>query len=70
VIPQSEPTVRAFFDFPPEFFRTADAFKVAVVQGSAFGSDETIRISYATSMDVLEKSMKVRNGAFRFVELI
>ena len=31
---------------------------VAVVQGSAFGLEGFFRISYATSMDNLEKAMK------------
>ena len=31
---------------------------IAVVQGSAFGLDGFFRISYATSMDNLEKAMK------------
>ena len=31
---------------------------VAVVQGSAFGLDGYFRISYATSMENLEKSMQ------------
>ena len=31
---------------------------VAVVPGSAFGSDSNIRISYATSMDMIEKGLK------------
>jgi aspartate aminotransferase len=34
-----------------------DYAKVAVVTGEAFGSDSHIRLSYATSMDVLEKAM-------------
>lgn len=33
-------------------------FNVAVVQGAAFGSDNNIRISYATGMNMLEKGLK------------
>jgi aspartate aminotransferase len=42
-----------------------DEEKVAVVPGSAFGSPDHIRISYATSMEQLEKAM---NRIQRFVE--
>jgi aspartate aminotransferase len=31
--------------------------KVAVVPGIAFGNDKTIRISYATSLDVIKKGL-------------
>lgn len=34
-----------------------DAHNVAVVPGSAFGSDEHIRLSYATSLDDIEKGL-------------
>jgi aspartate aminotransferase len=47
-------------------FKTSDEWStallekelVAVVPGSAFGSDDHIRISYATSMDKLEKALE------------
>jgi aspartate aminotransferase len=32
--------------------------KVAVIPGSGFGSPETIRLSYATSIDLLEEAVK------------
>ena len=35
-----------------------EKYNVAVVQGSAFGLDGFFRISYATSMENLEKAMK------------
>jgi aspartate aminotransferase len=31
--------------------------KVAVVPGIAFGNDKTIRISYATSLDIIKKGL-------------
>lgn len=37
----------------------AEEYKVALVAGSGFDSAETVRISYATSMDILQRSMKV-----------
>jgi aspartate aminotransferase len=40
---------------------------VAVVPGSAFGSDEHIRISYATSMETLKEGM---DGLERFLSLL
>jgi aspartate aminotransferase len=40
---------------------------VAVVPGSAFGSDEHIRISYATSMEALKEGM---DGLERFLSLL
>jgi aspartate aminotransferase len=34
-----------------------EKYKVAVVPGIAFGNDQTIRLSYATSMENIEKGM-------------
>jgi aspartate aminotransferase len=34
-----------------------DHARVAVVAGEGFGSDSHVRLSYATSMEVLEKAM-------------
>lgn len=47
-------------------FKTVDAFaaallteaKVAVIPGSGFGSPDTIRLSYATSIDLIEEAVK------------
>ena len=39
--------------------------KVAVVPGVAFGDDNTIRISYATSMENIEEGLKRTIGYFR-----
>ena len=42
--------------------RLLEESMVAVVQGSAFGLDGYFRISYATSMDNLEKAMlRIKN---------
>lgn len=41
-----------------------DEAKVAVVSGDAFGADEYIRLSYATSMSVIEKGMDRIQKAF------
>lgn len=38
---------------------------VAIVPGDAFGADDYIRISYATSMENIEKAMERMIGAFR-----
>ncbi len=42
-----------------------DSSKVAVVPGSAFGDDGYIRLSYATSMEMIEKGMDRIDEAFR-----
>lgn len=39
--------------------------KVAIVPGSGFGSPENVRLSYATSLDLLEKAIE---RIKRFVE--
>ncbi|HEX9859746.1 MAG TPA: aminotransferase class I/II-fold pyridoxal phosphate-dependent enzyme, partial [Nitrospirota bacterium] len=41
-----------------------DEAKVAVVSGDAFGADEYIRLSYATSMSVIEKGLDRIEKAF------
>jgi len=42
-----------------------DASKVAVVPGVAFGADAYIRLSYATSMEMIEKGLDRMDEAFR-----
>ncbi|NOY53836.1 MAG: pyridoxal phosphate-dependent aminotransferase [Deltaproteobacteria bacterium] len=42
-----------------------DSSKVAVVPGSAFGDDDYIRLSYATSMEMIEKGMDRIDKSFR-----
>jgi aspartate aminotransferase len=42
--------------------------RVAVVPGSAFGSDDHIRISYATSMDRLREGVKRMEAAIRGIK--
>ena len=42
--------------------------QVAIVPGAAFGDDRYIRISYATSMDLLEKAMERICGALQLLK--
>ena len=42
--------------------RLLSKFNVAVVPGIAFGDDRTVRLSYATSLDI------IKNGLDRFEE--
>jgi len=44
-----------------------DEAKVAVVSGDAFGADEYIRLSYATSMEVIEKGLDRLEKAFKAI---
>jgi aspartate aminotransferase len=46
-----------------------DHAKVAVVTGEAFGSDSHVRLSYATSMEVLEKAMSRIEAAVKEISL-
>ena len=42
-----------------------DEARVAVVPGAAFGSDDHVRISYATSMDRLHEGVRRIEAALR-----
>src|SRR5512138_1424314 len=48
------PNVKSFYDMAYYLLKEA---RVAIVPGDAFGNDDYIRLSYATSMSNLEKSM-------------
>ena len=44
-------------------------FKVAVIPGSAFGDDNSIRISFATSEEcIIEGISRIKNGLLSIIE--